>query len=100
MASALFFIIGITSAKAADRPHVNVRPGSGVHNILSTQLPVVLLKDIKKEYKNYWITELYEEGKNKRASYFITLENANQIIKLSCDDSVNWVIINTTIKAA
>jgi len=62
-------------------------------------LPSVLLRDIKKEYKGYWITELYEVGKSKRPFYFITVENADQIVKLSCDDSENWFIKNTVIKA-
>jgi hypothetical protein len=94
------FLVGLTNAWAADCAHTAVQSGFGVHNILSTQLPAVLFKDIKKEYKNYWITELYEEGKGKRPSYFITVENADQIIKLSSDDSENWVVVSTTIKAS
>jgi hypothetical protein len=69
-----------------------------VHNILSTQLPAAHLADIKKEYKGYWITELYEEGKSKQPSYFITLENADKVVKLSSDDSENRVIDSTKIK--
>lgn len=97
--SALFLIISLASALANDRLNENFKTGPGVHNILSSQLPSVLLMDIKKEYKGYWITELYEEGKSKRPCYFITVENADQIIKLGCDDSENWVIKSTMIKA-
>lgn len=96
--SAIFLIISFASALAAGRPQINVKPKSSVHNILSTELPATLLADIKKEYKGYWITELYEEGKSKHPSYFITVENADQVIKLSSDDSENWAIISTTIK--
>jgi hypothetical protein len=94
---ASLFIITFASAFSKAVP-TNVLPGSGVHNILSTQLPLDLLTNIKKEYKDYWITGLYEEGKIKQLSYFITVENADQIIKLSSDDSENWVVISTTIK--
>jgi hypothetical protein len=71
---------------------------SGKHNILSTQLPDPLLKDVKKDYAGYWITRLYEEGSVKRPSYFITVENADQIISMSSDDAENWVVTNTTLK--
>ena len=90
--------MSLAGALAAGPLQLNLRPKSGMHNILSTQLPVALLADIKKEYKGYWITELYEEGKSNQPSYFITVENADQIIKLSSDDSESWVIISTTIK--
>jgi hypothetical protein len=91
-------MIGLTSVKANDSTKANFHPGAGVHNILSNKLPPVLLTEIKKDYKGYWITELYEEGKAKRPSYFITLENADEIIKLSCGDSENWIIKTTTMK--
>jgi hypothetical protein len=87
--SAFFIIAGIASAQQAPLEH----------NILSSQLPPVLLKDIKKDYKGYWISGLSEENKNKRASYFITIENADQIIKLRCGDAQNWVVMSTTMKA-
>jgi len=78
--------------------HANDLPASRVHNILSSQLPAGLLTEIKKEYPDYWITCLYEEGNVKRPSYYITVENADQIIKMSSDDSENWVVTSTTIK--
>jgi hypothetical protein len=94
---ALLLIISFASAWA-NRAHANILTGSDEHNILSSQLPAVLLMDIKKEYTGYWITGLYEEGKIKRLSYFITIENPDQIITMSSDDSENWVITSTTIK--
>lgn len=91
-------MIGLSTASAHNSTHSNFHTGPGIHNILSSKLPPVLLTDIKKEYKGYWITELYEEGKTRRPSYFITLESPDQIIKLSSDDSENWVVKSTTIK--
>lgn len=99
LAPVIFLMIGLSTVKANNSTMANFHPGAGVHNILSTNLPPVLLADIKKEYQDYWITELFEEGKSKRPTYVITLENADQIIKLSSDDSENWVIKSTTIKA-
>lgn len=97
--SAIFLSISFASALATGRPQLNVLSKSPVHNILSTQLPVALLAQIKKGYKGYWITELYEQGKSKKLSYFITLENADQIVKMISADSENWDIASTTIKA-
>jgi hypothetical protein len=68
------------------------------HNILSDQLPATLLTDIRKDYKDYWISDLYEETDNKKPSYHITLENADQIVKLSSDDSKRWVVVNTVAR--
>jgi hypothetical protein len=96
-AAALLLSMGFAGASAAEFKR-SARPIVPVHNILSTQLPPVLLQNIKKEYKEYWITELYQEGNSKQASYFITVENADQVIKLNCDDKENWIVISTTIK--
>jgi hypothetical protein len=74
-----------------------VSPAEG-HNILSSQLPAVLLADIKKNYKDYWISELYEEGSKKEPSSYITLENADQIIKLTSADSESWDVTSTISK--
>lgn len=44
------------------------------------------------------ITELYEEGSRKELSYYITIENADQIIKMNATDSENWIITGTIPK--
>jgi len=69
-----------------------------VHNILSDALPQALRASIKKEYKDYWISELYKQVNNSRSSYFITVENADLIVRLSSADSKNWTVIGTTAK--
>jgi hypothetical protein len=93
-----FFLLAGLVGQSASQAGVTVLPGPRTHNILSTELPATLRAEIKKDYQSYWITELYVEGKIKRPSYFITLENADQIITMSSDDSENWVVTNTTIK--
>jgi hypothetical protein len=95
---AVFLIITFATAWWTGKAQANELPGTPVHNILSSQLPQALLSSIKKEYAAYWITVLYEEGNTKHPSYFIRLENPDQIITMSSDDSENWVIDNTTIK--
>ena|SRR5437899_846215 len=63
-----------------------------VSNILSDKLPAKLLSTIKKNYSNYWITSLYKETVNGKVSYHITVENPDQIIKLSAVHPSNWTI--------
>jgi|SRR6186713_1355579 len=64
-----------------------------VHNILSNKLPAKLLTTIKKNYSSYWITSLYKETANGKISYHITVENPDQIIKLSASHpAANWTI--------
>jgi hypothetical protein len=94
----VFFIIATVTEASTNPVHGNGLSASGLHNILSSQLPAGLLTEIKNHYQDYWITDLYEEGNVKRPSYYITVENADQIIKMSSDDSENWVVTSTTIK--
>src|ERR1700761_4333624 len=67
-----------TSAHAAGDPLTgggNTKKNVAVvHNIVSDKLPTRLLKTIKKEYKDYWITRLYREEANGKISYHNTVE--------------------------
>jgi hypothetical protein len=95
---ALLLLISATHASAADRDPQNGQPRAD-RNILSSQLPAALLAEIKKDYKDYWITELIEEGKAKHPAFLLTLENADQILHLRSDDSERWVLMSTSVKA-
>jgi hypothetical protein len=97
LGAAIFLLISATHASATGLAPQH-QPGAG-HNILSSQLPVALLADINEDYKGYWITALSEEGKGKHSDYFITLEDADQIVQLRSGDSENWVITSTSVKA-
>ena len=76
-------ISGISQVRAENAP--------AVRNILSTQLPSRLLTPIKKNYSNYWITDLHKQVTNGKVAYYITLESADQKIKLSATPSKNWM---------
>jgi hypothetical protein len=69
-----------------------------VHNILSDRLPVRLQKSIRKAYNNYWITGLYKSEANGKTSYHITVENADQIVRLSATPSTKWAVSNVAAK--
>lgn len=61
-----------------------------VRNMLSTQLPVQLLMDIKEKYNTYWITDLFELNSNDQTTYYVTLENADGRISLRSNDTGTW----------
>jgi hypothetical protein len=71
---------------------------SAVRNILSTQLPARLLSPIKTKYKTYWITDLYKATADGKVCYFITLENADQKLKLTTSHSANWQVTRVVSK--
>ena len=76
----------------------NGEKSPAIRNILSNQLPARLLTVIHKNYKDYWITDLYKENVNGKISYFITLENADQTVKLNTSHSASWAVIRVVPK--
>ena len=69
-----------------------------VHNMLSTQLPINLQTSLKKEYEDYWITELFEFSKSDGHGYYITIENADRIVTLQSTDGASWSTYNKAKK--
>ena len=69
-----------------------------VHNILSDKLPARLQRSIRKEYSSYWITGLYRSEANGRTSYHITIENPDQVVRLSATPSTKWSVDRIAVK--
>ena len=63
---------------------------ASARNILSEQLPINLLSNLKKNYGNYWISELFEMDKDGQASYYVTLENADETLILKSTSFNGW----------
>ena len=61
-----------------------------VHHILSTDLPQVLIDQLKKDYGNYWITDLFELNSDEQHIYYVTMENADGTIALKSDGKSGW----------
>ncbi|MBL0336468.1 MAG: hypothetical protein IPP73_14460 [Chitinophagaceae bacterium] len=47
-----------------------------------TEISLSLQNQLKKNYKGYWISDLFEVAKNGDTSYYITLENADSRLVL------------------
>lgn len=59
-------------------------------NILSGQLPINLLTDLKKNYNNHWITDLFEMATNSENTYYVTLENSDYKLVLKSNGTNGW----------
>lgn len=69
-----------------------------VHNILSSELPEILQKELKDGYAGYWITELFELN-GDAGSYYVSLENANEVLNLRSTADHGWEIYSRVKKS-
>jgi hypothetical protein len=67
------------------------------HNILSSQLPLNLLMQLRQDYNGYWISDLFEFNANGTSCYYITLENSNTRLTLRSDEG-QWETYSKTSK--
>jgi hypothetical protein len=59
-------------------------------NIVSSQLPISLLSNLKKNYGTYWISDLFEISSSTDASYYVTLQNGEQSLVLKSNGISGW----------
>ena len=63
----------------------------GLTRYISTDyLPLNLQSNLKKNYSDYWISDLFEVAKNGETSYYLTLENADTKIVLKAQAGSDW----------
>lgn len=61
-------------------------------NILSSQLPINLLANLKKNFGAYWISDLFEISSSSDASYYVTLQNGDQTLVLKSNGITAWEV--------
>jgi len=69
-------------------------------NIVSGQLPISLLAELKKNYNNYWIADLFEMAANNDNTYYITLENGDYKLVLKSNGTNSWDVFRKERKQA
>ena len=69
-------------------------------NILSDRLPLVLEISLKKNYSDYWVTDLFEVVNDGETSYYVTLENPDYVLILKSSSTNGWEIYTRTKKAS
>ncbi|MBS1654413.1 MAG: hypothetical protein JSU05_06200 [Bacteroidetes bacterium] len=67
--------------------------------IKTSQLPIQLQADLKNNYSDFWVTDLFELANNDGQSYYITLENADKTVVLKSDNGTDWTVFKKTKKA-
>ena len=67
-------------------------------NLISYQLPINLQSELKKEYGQYWISDLFEYSTEDVTTYYITVENADQKVILKTSGGSGWSVFKKTKK--
>ena len=68
-------------------------------NISSLDLPLGLQGNLKKEYKEYWISDLFEVSNGDGTNYYITVEKADSKIILKSGIGSKWTVYKKVSKA-
>lgn len=61
-------------------------------------LSLNLQMSLKKNYSDYWISDLFEVAKNDGTTYYITIEDAGSKIVLKSSDSNSWSVFQKVKK--
>ena len=69
-----------------------------IRNIISDQLPLKLLLELKKNYSGLWISELIEVVNGANDEYYITLENADEKLILKSKANKGWKLYQKIVK--
>ena len=67
--------------------------------ISSLQLPINLFNDLKKEYSEFWISDLFEVSNSEGLHYYVTLETADTKLMMRSGNGGNWNEYKKTKKA-
>jgi hypothetical protein len=63
-----------------------------VHHIPVDHLPIFLLTQLKKNYRDYWVSGLFEAAVDGDSHYHLTLENGDQILTLKSVNATDWTV--------
>lgn len=65
-----------------------------VRNIISDQLPISLLTNLRRDYSDYWISDLFEISADGQTFYYVTVENSDKKIVLKSEDTSGWDVFS------
>jgi hypothetical protein len=66
--------------------------------ISPAQLPIRLATTLKKDYHDYWISDLFEINDGSDTYYYVTIENASSVTVLKSTAAGGWGTYQTTVK--
>jgi len=71
-----------------------------MRHVLSSQLPLNLLIDLKKSYlSDYWISDVIEMSVDGQTNYYVSLESGDQTLILKSDGAGEWRVHKTFKKS-
>lgn len=62
-------------------------------------LPLSLQANLKKNYSDYWISDVFEVSKSDATGYYITLEDADTRLVMKTTDGEDWTVYKKIRKA-
>jgi hypothetical protein len=68
-------------------------------NITTSELPLKLQTDLKKNFETYWISDLFEAAREEGTSYYLTLEDADTRLVLKASADNTWTVYEKTKKS-
>ena len=68
-------------------------------NISSDKLPISLLTSLKKNYSDFWITDLFEMVANGDGTYYVTVQNADVEVVLKSNEFGSWELYKKAKKS-
>lgn len=69
-----------------------------VRNVSFSSLPLSLQLDLKKQYKDYWITNICEVTDHDGTRYRATIENSERVVQLGSNGNYSWELIKREVK--
>jgi hypothetical protein len=67
--------------------------------ISPNQLPLQIYSSLKSNYADYWVSDLFEIQTENGTSYYITIQNADQILILKSEGTSGWQTFQREKKA-
>ena len=67
-----------------------------IHHLLSTDLPYNLKKSLRKNYSDYWVTDLFKLETDHGAAYYVNLENGTETVLLNTNEYNVWATYKIT----
>ena len=68
-------------------------------NISSLDMPIGLQTNLRKDYADYWISDLFEVSNSDGTHYYITMEKADSRITLKSTTNGKWKVYKKVTKA-
>lgn len=69
-----------------------------IRNLTTNQLPLTLQAKLRKQFQNYWITDLFEITNGEESTYYVTVENPDQVVTLKSEGTFDWSQFKKTVK--